>query len=129
MLNLKLEELIKTSKEPRELKRALAVKMIMSGLKVKEIEGILQVSDSFISKWKLIYEKQGTSGLRLKYQGKKSYLDEKEISAPLQAKYAAMGIEELKVADVESAYTSSAMMKKILFDKKQQIRRRKKNDK
>ena len=58
----------------------------------------------------------------------KSYLDEKEISAPLQAKYAAMGIEELKVADVESAYTSSAMMKKILFDKKQQIRRRKKND-
>ena len=58
MLNLKLEELIKTSKEPRELKRALAVKMIMSGLKVKEIEGILQVSDSFISKWKLIYEKQ-----------------------------------------------------------------------
>ena len=98
MLNLKLEELIKTSKEPRELKRALAVKMIMSGLKVKEIEGILQVSDSFISKWKLIYEKQGTSGLRLKYQGKKSYLDEKsrkEVISILKQKNN-FSVEELR---------------------------------
>ena len=59
----------------------------------------------------------------------KSYLDEKEIPAPLQAKYEAMGIDKSSFADVESAYTSSAMMKKILFDKKQQMRKGKKNEK
>jgi hypothetical protein len=58
------------------------------------------------------------------------YMEEKEIAAPLKAKYAAMGIDKSTVADVESAYTSSAMMKKILFDKKQQMRKgKKKNEK
>ena len=54
-----------------------------------------------------------------------NYLSEKEIPAHLQAKYKKMGIEESSVGDVESAYTSSAMMSKIIFDKKQQMRRKK----
>ena len=57
------------------------------------------------------------------------YMEEKEIPATLKAKYAAMGIDQSTVANVESAYTSSAMMKKILFDKKQQMRKGKKNEK
>jgi len=57
------------------------------------------------------------------------YMAEKGISAPLHEKYAAMGIDKSTVADVESAYTSSAMMKKILFDKKQQMRKGKKDEK
>ena len=73
---LSLEEIIVNSKDTREVKRALAVKMVMSGISVKEIEAILLVSDSFISKWKLSYETEGAGSLLLKYQGKKSYLDE-----------------------------------------------------
>lgn len=46
------------------------------------------------------------------------YLNEKGIPAALRAKYAAMGIEASKLADVESAFTSTAMMNKVLFDRK-----------
>ncbi len=73
---LNLEEIIANSKDTREVKRALAVKMIVQGFEGYQIEGILQVSSSFISKWKLIYEAEGAEGLLLKYIGKKSYLDE-----------------------------------------------------
>ena len=46
------------------------------------------------------------------------YLDEKGIPAALRAKYAAMGIGSSKLSDVESAFTSTAMMNKVLFDRK-----------
>jgi len=55
-----------------------------------------------------------------------SYLVEKEISDQNKVKYFNMGIDKATVADVESAFTSTVMMKKILVDKKKQIRRRKK---
>jgi hypothetical protein len=35
-----------------------------------------------------------------------------------------MGIDQSNVADIESAYTSSAMMRKIIYDKKQQLRKK-----
>jgi len=95
---LTLEEIITNSKETREVKRALAVKMIIQGVSVKDIEEILQVSDSFISKWKLIYLEEGAEALLLKYQGKKSYLDEdsrKEIIFFLETKKT-FSVEELR---------------------------------
>ncbi len=73
---LNLEEIIANSKDTREVKRALAVKMLIQGFSVSQVEGVLQVSDSFISKWKLIYEAEGAEALLLKYKGKKSYLDD-----------------------------------------------------
>ncbi len=54
-----------------------------------------------------------------------NYLAEKEIPSTLQAKYEDMGVAEVSVAEVESAFTSSAMMKKIMLDKKRQILRKK----
>jgi len=71
---LSLEEIIANSKDAREVKRAVAVKMLEQGFLVKEIEAVLQVSDSFISKWKLIYQKEGAIGLLLRYKAKPSYL-------------------------------------------------------
>lgn len=55
-----------------------------------------------------------------------AYLQEKEISAALRAKYQSMGIDQTNVGAVESAYTSSAMMRKIMYDKKRQLKERKK---
>jgi putative transposase len=49
--------------------------MNLSGLATKQIEEILGVSDKFVSKWKLINEKQGAAGLLLKYKGSKGLLD------------------------------------------------------
>lgn len=60
------------------------------------------------------------------------YLNEKEIPMELRAKYAKMGIDKSTLGDVESAFTSSAMMNKIIFDKKEQMKKkanpRKEND-
>jgi putative transposase len=69
-----LRELIQSNPDPRELKRALAVQMVMQEYTYVKIRDILQVSVGFVSKWKQIYEEQGIAGLRLKYQGSNGYL-------------------------------------------------------
>ena len=53
-----------------------------------------------------------------------NYLFEKDIPSPLYQKYDAMGIHQSNVADIESAYTSTAMIRKIMYDKKQQLRKK-----
>lgn len=50
------------------------------------------------------------------------YLVEKEISVELRAKYQKMGIDEASLGEVESAFTSAAIMNKILYDKKSQMK-------
>ena len=70
-----LIEFIQTTPDPREIKRALAVQMVMQNYKHSKIGDILGVSVGFVNKWKYIFVEQGIGGLRLKYQGSKSYLD------------------------------------------------------
>jgi putative transposase len=74
---LELEDII-GSLEGLEVKRALAVKMILHDFKTKEICELLDVSDSFVSKWKTIYENEGAKGLKLKYKGGTSLLTESQ---------------------------------------------------
>ncbi len=57
-----------------------------------------------------------------------SYLDEKEIPDQNKVKYFNMGIDKATVADLESAFTSTAIMKKIIVDKKREMSRRNKNE-
>ena len=63
-----LDDII-NSTENLEIKRALAIKMFFSDFKVEDICKLLNVSDSFVSKWKMIYENKGASALKVKYQG------------------------------------------------------------
>lgn len=69
-----LEQLIKSNPEPRELKRALAVQMLLQGIKPAKISKILGVSAAFISKYKRIYALEGVEGLKLKHKGSQGYL-------------------------------------------------------
>ena len=69
-----LEELIASNPDPRELKRALAVKMRIQGHKHREIQPVLGVHSSYISRWESRYQEQGVAGLRLKYRGSEGYL-------------------------------------------------------
>ncbi|MBK8750124.1 MAG: helix-turn-helix domain-containing protein [Candidatus Competibacteraceae bacterium] len=50
--------------------------MIINDFKTSEICSLLDVSDSFVSKWKTIYENEGAEGLRLKYKGGTGFLTE-----------------------------------------------------
>lgn len=69
-----LEELISSNPDPRELKRALAVKMRLQGMKHDKIQAVLGVRSSYISRWESRYRQQGVAGLHSKYQGSQGYL-------------------------------------------------------
>jgi len=69
-----LAELIEETKEARELKRALSVKMVLSGIAVAQVGELLHVTPQYVRKWKGRYETEGVDALRLGYRGSESYL-------------------------------------------------------
>lgn len=73
-----LIDFIQGNPDQRELKRALAVQMVMKNYTHSQIAKILHVSVGFVNKWKYIFVEQGIAGLKLKYQGSKSYLDSQQ---------------------------------------------------
>lgn len=69
-----LDEIIDGSRDAREVKRALSVKMSLVFLPVSQICELLNVSAAFVSKWRGIYEGQGAEGLGLGYVGSQGFL-------------------------------------------------------
>jgi transposase len=69
-----LNAFIESNPDPRELKRALAVRMTLRGYPHREIMKILQVCSGYISKWKQAFIINGIEGIKLGYQGSKSYI-------------------------------------------------------
>jgi putative transposase len=57
-----------------EVKRALAVKMILFDFKTEDIGALLNVSDAFVSKWKIRFENEGAEALKLNYKGGTGFL-------------------------------------------------------
>lgn len=95
---LTLEQIIDNSRDSREVKRALAVKMALKCMKNSDIADFLQVSESFINKWNTIYEQQGAEALQLRYKGSEGYLssgDKEEIISFLKNKLH-YSVEELR---------------------------------
>ena len=73
-----LKTFIKTTKDSRELKRALAVKNTLAGRPWFDVAKELEVCESFIGKWRQIYAELGQEGLRLSYKGSSGYLSVKD---------------------------------------------------
>jgi transposase len=69
-----LVNLIKSNPDPRELKRALAVKMCIDGHTEQIIAQLLGVSKNFIRDWKKAFKVKGVAGIKLGYQGAKGKL-------------------------------------------------------
>ena len=69
-----LDDIINNATDPRETKRALTVKMLQTGLSPQTVTNLLNVSEQYVSKWKIRYENDGVLGLRLAYRGKAPYL-------------------------------------------------------
>lgn len=86
---VELQEFIAVSRDAREARKALAVKLIYQGYLYEEIQTILDVSVGSIAGWKKAYLEQGIEGLRLNHKGRKSYLspaERAEILSWLQTK-------------------------------------------
>src|SRR3954447_1880129 len=76
-----LDTIINESKDAREVKRALTVKMVESGIAPATVSKLLNVSLQYISKWKVKYEAEGAAGLLLGYEGRQSYLTNQQKAA------------------------------------------------
>ena len=73
-----LTEFVQSNPDARELKRALAVKLVLAGKPYAEITELLGLHESSISTWKQRFMAQGLDGIRLGYQGSRSYLSVKQ---------------------------------------------------
>lgn len=73
-----LSEFIESNPDARELKRALAVKLALAGKPYAQITSLLGLHKSSISTWKQRFLAQGLDGIRLGYQGSKSYLSDEQ---------------------------------------------------
>ena len=78
-----LQEFIDSRPDAREVRKALAVKLVYQGYKYEEIQTILDVSVSSITSWKQAYQENGILGLRLNYKGRKSYLSDEQLQEVL----------------------------------------------
>jgi len=76
----RLTEFISNTRDVREWKRGEAVKLRFLGFSYREIKERLGVSTSFIAQTQRKFLAQGIPGLKLGYQGSKSYLTAKEKS-------------------------------------------------
>ena len=68
-----LTDFIRSNPDPRELKRALAVKMVPPNYSYYQIRDTLGVSVGFISNCQQKFEGEGIEGLKLKYQGSQGF--------------------------------------------------------
>ncbi len=69
-----LTEFIQSNLEARELKRAVAVKMALQGEPYAKITQLLEMHKSSITIWNQKFAAEGLDGIKLAYQGAKSYL-------------------------------------------------------
>lgn len=69
-----LQEFIALRPDAREVKKAIAVKLVYQDYLYEDIQKILDVSLGSITGWKQAYEKHGINGLRLNHKGRRGYL-------------------------------------------------------
>lgn len=72
-----LEEYIKRNPKTQELKRSLAVKLVLEKYRYEKIQQILSVSLGFISKWSTALNQGGVEALKSAYKGKKYLISTK----------------------------------------------------
>ena len=63
-----------TTKDAREYKRAMAVKLLLLEFEPRDIAELLHVTESFVSKWKGLCSEHGVDVFVLKYHGYQGYL-------------------------------------------------------
>lgn len=79
-----LKAFIRMQRDGRQVKRALAVKLLYQGHTYESIISILDVSMGFIAKWKQQYEVEGLGSFTPRHKGRQSYLSRKQKEKVIQ---------------------------------------------
>ena len=69
---------IEQTEDPRELKRALAVRMRLEKYSREQVAELLNVGPDYVTKWTSIFKQEGVASLKMGYQGSKGYLNKDE---------------------------------------------------
>lgn len=93
-----LQKFIQSTKDSRELKRALAVQNTLAGRPRAEVAAELGVKESFIGMWRWRYKHDGIAGLSVGYQGSTGYLTTTEKTAIVK------WIQQQKAWDLQTLY-------------------------
>jgi putative transposase len=112
-----LAQLIEETRDVRELKRALGVKLGEGGMVTDAIGEVLQVSLRSVRKWRRRYEREGVEGLQVRYRGSESYLrveHRQEIEDWLGAQET-ITLEEVR-DEIEARYGIAYQSKQSYYD-------------
>lgn len=108
-----LNQLIETTRDARELKRAMVVQMRQQGYSYAQIESLLQVSESFIVKWQRLYQTQGVEGLKVGYWGTQGYLNATDRQAVIE------WLQHQNTCQIEELVTHIDVTYGVVFKSKQ----------
>lgn len=84
-----LQAFASQERDGRQLKKALAVKLLYQGYKHEAIVEILDVAMGSLTNWRTLYESEGLAGFKPKHKGRKGYLSSEqreEVLSWLQTK-------------------------------------------
>jgi putative transposase len=70
----RLAQLIEETRDVRELKRAVSVKLGEAGMATEAIGAVLQVTPRAVRKWRWRYEREGVEGVAVRNRGSEGYL-------------------------------------------------------
>ena len=76
-----LQGFIRKQRDGRQLKKALAVKLLYQGYRYESVVSILDVSLGAIHEWKQLYESSGLAGFVPNHKGRKGFLSKTEKTA------------------------------------------------
>jgi transposase len=112
-----LAQMIEETKDARELKRALSVKMTLAGRATAEIGELLHVTPRYVRKWRGRYEREGVKALRVGYRGSESYLsaEQRHAMEDWLGAQETVTVEEVR-EHIEAHYGSVYQSKQSYYD-------------
>ncbi len=108
---------LNTTKDAREHKRAMAVKLLLLEFEPRDIAELLQVTESFVSKWKKLWFEHGVAVFVIKYHGYQGYLTSEQrqsITERIKTQHIA-NIDDL-IAFIRTAYRIEFKSRQSYYD-------------
>jgi putative transposase len=113
----KLAKLIEETRDVRELKRAVCVKLREGGMATAAVGELLHLPPRTVRAWYQRYEREGVEGLRLHYRGSESYLsvEQRQEIEDWLGTQETITVEEVR-DEIEARYGISYQSKQSYYD-------------
>ncbi|WP_008311101.1 winged helix-turn-helix domain-containing protein [Leptolyngbya sp. PCC 6406] len=79
-----LQDFIRQERDGRQVRKAIAVKLLYQGYSYEQVVNILDVSLGSLSNWRQTYESEGVTGFKPRHKGRQSYLTAEQRDSVLK---------------------------------------------